>query len=86
MGMRRRQLFDTVISVDTLDLKVSPTFLSVGGLMAATAVSTFQTSNLDDGDPPPEPAPPPGPYPGDNPPIVYPLAPPSGPAGPGFST
>lgn len=36
-----------------------------------------------DDDPPPEPEPAPPPYPGDNPPIIYPLAPPSGPAGPG---
>jgi hypothetical protein len=37
-----------------------------------------------DQDPPPEPEPPLPPYPGEDPPIDYPLAPPSGPAGPGF--
>jgi hypothetical protein len=85
MGSRIRRQSDAAIFFDTLDLKVSPTFLSVGGLVAAAAVSTFQTSN-DDGDPAPEPVPAPPPYPGDDPPIVYPLGPPSGPAGPGFHT
>jgi len=81
MPIRRNQVFDTPISFEALGLKLSPTFLSVGGLLAAPAVSTFQASNLND-DPLPDPEPP-IPYPGDGPPIDYPLLPPLGPVGPG---
>ena len=38
---------------------------------------------VDGGDPPPEPEPPLPPYQGADPPVDHPLAPPSGPAGPG---
>jgi len=82
MPIRRNRVFDTPISVEALGLKLIPTSMSVGGLMVAPAVSTFQVSNLDD-DPLPDPAPAPIPYPGDDPPPDYPLLPPSGPAGPG---
>lgn len=84
--MRRYSLFDSLISVETLEWKVSPTALSVGGLVAAPAVSTHDLGQAqdDDGDDPlPDPEPPPPPYPGDDPPIEYPVLPQSGPIGPG---
>lgn len=58
--------------VDSLEYRIPP-----------ASVSPVVVVALDDDDPPPEPAPAPPPYPGDIPPIIYPLAPPSGPAGPG---
>jgi hypothetical protein len=83
--MRRFNLFDSLHSVETLEWKVSPTALAVGGLVAASAVSTPPTmqSDDDDNDPLPDPEPAPPPYPGDDPPIEYPVLPPSGPIGPG---
>ncbi len=73
----------TLNSLETLEVKLSPTSLSGSGIVATSMISAVSATPADDGDPPPEPAPAPPPYPGDNPPIVYPLAPPSGPAGPG---
>lgn len=55
----------------------------VDSLEYRLALSTASPALVDDGDPPPELEPAPPSYPGDNPPIIYPLAPPSGPAGPG---
>jgi hypothetical protein len=81
--MRTSLPFTTVNSLEMLEMKLSPTSLSAGGIIAKSMISAVSASPADDDDPPPEPAPVPPPNPGDNPPIVYPLAPPSGPAGPG---
>ena len=70
-------------SLETLELKLSPTSPSAGGIVATSVISSFSATQANDDDPPPEPAPAPPPYPGDDPPIDYPLLPPSGPAGPG---
>jgi hypothetical protein len=78
--MRR---YSSLNSLETLELKISPTLVSACGVLAVSTVSTFPARNLDDDDPLPEPEPAPPPYPGDYPPIEYPLLPPSGPAGPG---
>jgi hypothetical protein len=77
--MRRHELFDSLISLETLDVRLSPTSLSLGGAVAPPAVSDIMASD----DPLPDPEPPPGPYPGDNPPTDNPELPPSGPVGPG---
>jgi hypothetical protein len=79
--MRRPVQFDGLNSVERLEVKISPTAQSVGGIIAAQGISP--AVQPDDDDPPPEPEPPLPPYPGDNPPIDPPLGPPSGPAGPG---
>lgn len=65
--MPRRTAFTPFLA--TLEYRISP----------ATIVPAVHHA----GDPPPEPEPPLPPHPGENPPIDYPLAPPSGPAGPG---
>lgn len=80
MAIRRKNSLDTVPVVEALGWKFSPTFLSIGGLAAATSVQV-PISRLDDPLPGPEPPPE---YPGGEPPIEYPVLPPSGPAGPGF--
>jgi hypothetical protein len=80
--MRRYNLLDSLNSVETLELKVSATVLSVGGLAGAPALSNFVALAADD-DHTPDAEPPPPPYTGDNPPIQYPTLPPSGPIGPG---
>ncbi len=82
MAIRRNSALDTVIGVEALGWKFSPTLLSFGGLAAAASVQV-RVSGLDD--PLPEPEPPPS-YPGDEPPIEYPVLPPSGPAGPGIQS
>jgi hypothetical protein len=97
--MRQYNLLSSFSSLETLELKLSPTSLTVG--LAAHAVVSAptpqaQTDDDDDGDddggngngdgdndPLPDPEPEPGPDPGDNPPINYPFLPPSGPSGPG---
>ncbi len=67
--MTRRLCFEYQGSLETLELKLSP-----------STVVPAQTAVLDDdNDPLPEPEPPPEP----DPPIIYPPAPPSGPIGPG---
>jgi hypothetical protein len=81
--MRRYNLLESLNSPELLELKLSPTLVSVGGVLAVSTVSTVRAMHLDGDDPLPEPEPAPPPYPGDNPPIEYPLLPPSGPAGPG---
>ena len=88
--MRQYNLFSGISSLEMLELKLSPTSLSVGAL-AAVAVSPLNpeaqaavpVSVAKISDPLPNPEPPPGPDPGDNPPVVYPILPPSGPSGPG---
>jgi hypothetical protein len=81
--MRTNSPFTKLNSLETLELKLSPTSPSAGGVVVTAVTSAFSPIQADDDDPPPEPAPAPPPYPGDDPPIVYPLGPPSGPAGPG---
>jgi hypothetical protein len=83
-------------AVESLELKLFLTSMSMGAIIAAPAVSVVTTQvRVDYGvgsfahggghvsDPLPNPEPPPGPDPGDNPPVVYPILPPSGPNGPG---
>ena len=80
--MRTSIPFTAFNSLETLEAKLSPTSISAAGIVGASVLSVLSAVPADD-DPPPEPEPAPPPYPGDDPPIVYPLAPPSGPAGPG---
>jgi hypothetical protein len=80
--MRRQLVFHNLGALETLDLRLSPTSLSLGGPLA-TPVFGYHMSAEDDPLPNPEPSP--GPYPGDDPPITHPELPPSGPAGPGTS-
>jgi hypothetical protein len=80
--LRHIQLEDPT-ALGTLELKLSPTPVSVAGLLTESSVVTLRSTNVDDEDPLPQPEPAPPPYPGDDPPIDYPLLPPSGPAGPG---
>jgi hypothetical protein len=79
--MRRHELFDSLISLETLDLRISPTSLSLGAAVPLSVVSQFSAAD----DPLPCPEPSPGPYPGTNPPVDHPELPPSGPVGPGSS-
>jgi hypothetical protein len=86
--MRKYSIFDGFGSIESLELKLSPTALSVGGLIAAPLVAAHQQTLAGDDDPGgddplPEPEPPPPPFPGPNPPIGWPPIPPSGPVGPG---
>ena len=82
--------------VESLELKLFLTSMSMGAIIAAPPVSVVTAQvRVDYGngdyaygdvrvsDPLPNPEPPPGPDPGDDPPIVYPILPPSGPSGPG---
>jgi hypothetical protein len=70
------------LSLDALELKVSPASMPVATAAAATVSPLF--ASLDDSDPPPEPEPAPPPYRSGDSPIDYPILPPLGPAGPGF--
>lgn len=80
--MRESVAFDGFPPIERLEDKVSPTApSSIGGIIDSSGISTPMQAEGDD--PPPEPEPPIPPYPGGDPPIDYPLAPPSGPAGPG---
>jgi hypothetical protein len=74
--MRRHGLFDNLITLETLDLRVSPTSLSLGAAVP-TPVSLIAAAD----DPLPDPEPYPDPY--DDPDIDNPELPPSGPVGPG---
>jgi hypothetical protein len=86
----------TPSAVESLELKLFQTSMSMGAIIAAPPVSVVTTQvRVDYGvgnfaygivrvsDPLPHPEPPPRPDPGDNPPVVYPIIPPSGPSGPG---
>jgi hypothetical protein len=77
--MPRHGLFDSLTPMEALDLRLSPTSLSVGALVPPSAV--FFMSSADDPVPDPEPAP--CPLPGESPPTGNPELPPSGPVGPG---
>jgi hypothetical protein len=70
--MRRSRLFDSEFSLESLEMKLSPTSMSFVGAAVAPV------SLLDDPLPNPEPPPPPN-----DPPIPDPPVPPSGPIGPG---
>ena len=80
MAIRKTSIFGPTTFVEMLGRRVSPTFVSISGLVAASSFVHIRTSGLDD--PLPRPEPPPT-YPGGDPPIEYPVLPPSGPAGPG---
>lgn len=80
--MRKQAMFDGLCSLEMLDLRLSPTTLSLGTSLVGPALTHH--SGADD-DPLPDPEPSPGPYPGDDPPITHPELPPSGPVGPGTS-
>jgi hypothetical protein len=69
--MRRRNLFNELNKIEILEWRSAPSAAMVGPVVSVD----------DDGPPEPEPAPPPDPGPND--PIIYPVIPPSGPAGPG---
>jgi hypothetical protein len=79
--MRRPSLFDSLMSIETLDLRLSPTSLSLGVIVPPPAVSGMSPAD----DPVPDPEPAPGPFPGESPPTDNPELPPSGPVGPGAS-
>lgn len=81
--MRRNGPFPTLDSLERLEVKLSPTTQSVGGIIATSVISPSAPAQSANDDCPPLPEPPLPPYPGCDPPIDYPLAPPSGPAGPG---
>jgi hypothetical protein len=86
--LRKYSIFDGLHAIESLEIKLSPTVLSVGGLVAAPLVAVHPlTLTLDDdpggNDPLPEPEPPPPPFPGPDPPLGWPTIPPSGPVGPG---
>jgi hypothetical protein len=83
--MRKYSLLDSLNSIEFLELKLSPTALSVGGLVAAPIVAAHQgtLAAVDDPEPLPDPEPPPPPNPGPEPPLGWPPIPPSGPVGPG---
>ncbi len=70
--MRRHSLFDSLVSLEALDLRLSPSSLSLGAAAAAPAVYHLAPAPLDDS--------------GDDPPITQPELPPSGPVGPGSSS
>jgi hypothetical protein len=86
--MRKYSIFDGFNSIESLELKLSPTALSFGGLVAAPLVAAHQLALAVDDDPGgddplPDPEPPPPPFPGPDPPLGWPPIPPSGPVGPG---
>jgi hypothetical protein len=81
--MRKLTLFDSLVSLERLDLRLSPSSLFSGAAVAVTAVHQVRA---DDDDPLPDPEPSPGPYPGGDPPITHPELPPTGPIGPGSSS
>jgi hypothetical protein len=80
--MRRSTVFGGPISLEALDLRLSPTSLLPIGCVAAPVCST---QDLVGDDPLPDPEPPPGTDPGPSAPITPPPIPPSGPIGPGTS-
>lgn len=80
--MMRTLRFEYQSSLESLELKLSPSSASVSGLLLSPVVSSHSAGLMID-DPLPEPEPPPEPDPGPDDPIDYPPAPPSGPIGPG---
>ncbi len=74
--MRKRTVFDSLTSLEALDLRLSPSSLSVGASVAPPVFS-HHVMTLDDPLPDPEPAPGPNP--------AGPPTPTSGPIGPGTS-
>ena len=81
--MSKRTLFDSLASLERLDLRLSPSSLFSGAVVAVTA--DYHVRAYDD-DPLPDPEPSPGPYPDGEPPITQPPLPPTGPVGPGSSS
>lgn len=79
--MRRRVVFEGLVSLEMLDLRLSPSSLFSGVAPAAPAVYHVK-GNHDDPLPSPMPAPCDA---GGEPPITQPVLPPTGPAGPGSS-
>jgi hypothetical protein len=75
-AMRKRTVFDSLTSLEALDLRLSPSSLSAGASLAPPVFS-HHISTLDD--PLPDPEPSPGTSPGSGP------TPTSGPIGPGTS-
>ena len=73
--MRSHALFDSLVSLETLDLRLSPSSLSLGAAAAASAVYHIVSSPADHTA-----------CPDDDPPITYPELPPTGPVGPGSSS
>jgi hypothetical protein len=80
--MRRSTVFDSAISLEALDLRLSPSSLFVGG---SHALPVCSARDLACDDPLPDPEPSPGTAPGSSAPITPPPLPPSGPIGPGTS-
>jgi hypothetical protein len=80
--MRRYTLFDAPIALETLDLRLSPTSLFVGGCQS---LQVCNAQDLMEDDPLPNPEPSPGTDPGTSSPVTPPPLPPSGPIGPGTS-
>ena len=80
--MRRSTIFDGPISLELLDLRLSPSSLVLGG---CHALPVYSAPELACDDPLPDPEPPPGTDPGSGAPITPPPLPKSGPIGPGTS-
>ncbi len=80
--MMRSLRFEYQNSLESLELKLSPSSVGVSGLLVSPVVRSLNATPMDD-DPLPEPEPAPQTDPGPFEPIDYPPAPPSGPIGPG---
>ena len=80
--MRRRTLFESPISLETLDFRLSPTSLM---LVGCQPIPVYSPQGLAADDPLPDPEPSPGTDPGTSTPVTPPPLPPSGPIGPGTS-
>jgi hypothetical protein len=76
--MRFYSAFDGSLSLEGLDLRLSPSTLLGGGLHVSPHVDYVM-----DSDPLPDPEPSPGQDPGMDTPVTPPPLPPSGPVGPG---
>jgi hypothetical protein len=70
--MRRHSRFDSLMSLEALDLRLSPSPLSLGGVVAASSINHIIILPENDS--------------GDDPPITQPELPPTGPVGPGSSS
>ena len=70
--MRKHSMFESLVSLEALDLRLSPSPLSLGAAAAAMAVHHHELLSADDL--------------GDDPPITQPELPPTGPVGPGSSS